>query len=270
MTNEQFERVRRLSLSLAGIALADRHRELLETRCRRLKIDPASLEALLSASEDGGPSARQQLIGLLTISHTGFFRTPLHFEIAAEHVLRVIERRGRARLWSAAAATGEEPYSLAMAVIQATGLEAPPVTILATDINPEVLEIARRGEYSEAAVSSLEPGLQSRFFIGPEASGRFRISEAVRRVVEFVQLNLSSEAWPVPGPFDVVFCRNVLMYLEGTHRYWILERLASKMAPDGLLVLDPAEHLGEAQHLFGAGSQGVYQRRSAPQGTGIS
>jgi chemotaxis protein methyltransferase CheR len=92
----------------------------------------------------------------------------------------------------------------------------------------------------------------------------------VRLVVEFVQLNLSAEAWPVDGPFDVVFCRNVLMYLDLAHRYLILERVASLIATDGLLILDPAEHLGEAEHLFGAGNKGVYPRRLAPQGTGIS
>jgi len=215
ITNEQFDRVRRLSLSLAGIVLAERHRELLVNRCRRLKIDdPASLNELLIAAERGDEPASQRLIGLLTTSYTGFFRNPWHFDIAAEHALWAIHQRGRARLWSAAAATGEEPYSLAIALIDAARRNDPPVTILATDINPQVLKHAQRGEYAEASLCSLAPDQRARFFSDSAGPGRWRISDVACRLIEFLQLNLNSEVWPVEGPFDVVFCRNLLMYLE--------------------------------------------------------
>jgi chemotaxis protein methyltransferase CheR len=79
--------------------------------------------------------------------------------------------------------------------------------------------------------------------------------------VEFRTLNLAAESWPIEGPFDVIFCRNVVMYLEACHRYAVLERMASLLAPDGLLILDPAEHTGQASHLFMQGSDGVYSRR---------
>lgn len=264
MMNEQFERVRRLSLTLTGIELADRHRELLANRCRRLRIDdPASLDALLDSAEAGGAVARQGLIGLLTTSYTGFFRNPWHFDIAAEHALWAIHKRAAARLWSAAAATGEEPYSLAMALIEITRRDDPPVTILATDINSHVLETAQGGEYAEAALGPLQPCMRERFFSEAAGPGRRRIAEPARRLVNFLQLNLDSGLWPVEGPFDVVFCRNLLMYLETTHRYSILRRIASLLAPDGILVLDPAEQLGEARQWFGPGNNGVYPLRSA-------
>jgi len=79
-------------------------------------------------------------------------------------------------------------------------------------------------------------------------------------------LNLNSEIWPVDGPFDVVLCRNLLMYLDTHHRHLVLQRMASLIAPDGLLILDPAEHLGKSSHLFGSGSDGVYPRHTAQQG----
>jgi len=266
ITNEQFDRVRRLSLSLTGIELSERHRELLVSRCRRLNIaDPAGLNELLNGVERGDASARQRLIGILTTSYTGFFRNPWHFDIAAEHALWAIHKRGKARLWSAAAATGEEPYSLAIALIDIARRDDPPVTILATDINPQVLEFAQRGEYGEASLHTLEPVQRARFFSDSAGSGRWRISEAARRLIEFLQLNLNSEVWPVDGPFDVVFCRNLLMYLETRRRYSVLQRMASLIAPDGLLILDPAEHLGEARHLFGPGNNGVYPRHVARQ-----
>ena len=130
LTCEQFDRTRKLALRLAGIELCDRHRELLGSRGRRLGIrDTAGIEALLGAAEEGDPLASRQLIGLVTTNFTGFFRHPRHFELAAEHALWAAHRRGRARLWSAAAATGEEPYSIAMALIEAFRRDDPPPTI---------------------------------------------------------------------------------------------------------------------------------------------
>jgi chemotaxis protein methyltransferase CheR len=264
ISNEQFDRVRHLSQMLAGIAIHDRHRELIARRCLRLSIkDPATLDALLCSAERGDPEAQQRLIKLLTTSHTGFFRNPRHFEIAAGHALRAIQRRGKARLWSAAAATGEEPYSLAMALISVLGRDDPPPTVLATDINSDVLSVAQRGEYDESALRSLEPGLRALFFAESAGAGRWRLAGDVRRMVEFRPLNLASSVWPVEGPFDVVLCRNVLMYLDSARRESVVGRLVSLMAPDGLLVLDPAEHLGSAHALFGPGNNGVFALRSA-------
>ena len=153
LTDQQFDRTRRLALRLTGINLFERHRELLDRRSRRLGMtDPGSFEALLHAAEDGDQRAGRQLIGLLTTNFTGFFRHPWHFQFAAEHALRAAQRRGVARLWSAAAATGEEPYSLAMALIELFRCDNPPVSILATDVDAEALAVARRGEYDERAV----------------------------------------------------------------------------------------------------------------------
>ena len=153
LTDAQFDRSRRLALRLAGIELCDRHRELLERRSRRLGVrDSAGLDSLLGAVEEGETTARQRFVCLLTTKFTGFFRHPRHFEIAAEHALRAADRRGRARLWSAAAATGEEPYSLAMALIEVFRRDDPPANILATDIDVEALAVAQQGEYGEPAL----------------------------------------------------------------------------------------------------------------------
>lgn len=264
LTDQQFERVRRLSLDLTGIELGDRHRDLIASRCRRFRIRVGhGLDTLLAASESGDPEARQSLIGLLTTNYTGFFRNPGHFDIAARHAMGAMARRGHARLWSAAAATGEEPYSLAMALITAAGREDPPAAILATDINQQVLEAARQGEYGELALKSLPPVQLERFFGAPGEDGRRRIADAPRRLVEFQPLNLADERWTIDGTFDVIFCRNLLMYLERRKRTAILHRLSALLAPDGILILDPAEHLGEAHLLFGPGNQGVYPRRPA-------
>lgn len=261
LSNQQFDRTRRLALSLAGIELAERHRELLDRRSKRVGIsDSAALDLLLQAAEEGEPTARQQLVCLLTTKHTGFFRHPVHFKIAADHAFRAARQSGRASLWSTAAATGEEPYSLAMALIEGFRSEAPPASILATDIDVEALAFAQRAEYGKAALAALEPERRDRF-LSQSAVGRWSIASELRRLVEFREMNLTNMEWEVEGPFDVILCRNVLMYLEPCHRYAVLERLASLLAPDGLLMLDPAEHLGKAAHLFTPDANGAYSRR---------
>lgn len=265
LTTEQFDRTRRLASSLAGIELVERHRNLLHRRSRRLGIrDDAGLDALLDAAEEGKSSATQQLLCLLTTKFTGFFRHPRHFEIAAEHALQVTHQRGQARLWSAGTATGEEAWSLAMALIEVLQSDNPPISIFATDIDVEAVATAQRGEYGAASLQTLSQARRERFLSETTVSQRWCVTPAVRSRVEFRTLNLVSEKWPLEGLFDVIFCRNVLMYLEACHRYAALERMASLLAPDGLLILDPAEHLGQAAHLFGPGGDGVYLPRRAP------
>jgi chemotaxis protein methyltransferase CheR len=262
LTRAQFDRTRRLALRLAGIELFERHRDVLDRRCRRSGIeDAAGFDALLDAVDEGNAHAGRRLIGLLTTNFSGFFRHPRHFDLAAEHALWAAHRRGGARLWSAAAATGEEPYSLAMSLIEVFQRDDPAATIMATDIDEDALSLARHGEYGEAALSALANAQRARFFGQPAQAGRWRVAAAASNLVEFRVLNLTDSAWPFAGPFDVVFCRNVLMYLDDAHRYSVLERMASVLAPDGILILDPAEHLGKAGHLFARGTGGVYSRR---------
>ncbi len=262
LTDEQFERARRLALGLAGIELVDRHRELLERRTARLVMRDG-FDAWLGAAERGDANARRHLIGLFTTNFTGFFRHPGHFHLAAEHALWAAHRRGPASLWSAAAATGEEPYSLAMALIDAFRCDDPAVTIVATDIDEAALAVARDAAYDEAALGAVPLTQHARFVGELTGGGRRRLVPAVRRLVEFRQVNLADVVWPLDGVFDVVFCRNVLMYLEACHRYAVLERIASMLQPGGLLLLDPTEHLGGAAPLFVDRGDGAYSRRAA-------
>jgi chemotaxis protein methyltransferase CheR len=266
LTREQFDRTWRLAIRLAGIELFERHREILDRRSRRLGIHQgAQFDALLDAADDGDAVAVQKLIGLLTTNHTGFFRHLEHFDLAAEHALWAVHRHGAARLWSAAAATGEEPYSLAMSLIEVFRRSDPAVTVLASDIDEDALAVAREGEYGAAALGEMAAERRIRFFSPTVDARRWRLRRAPRDLVAFRGLNLTDVVWPFAGRFDVVLCRNVLMYLDASHRYAVLERIASLLAPGGLLFLDPTEHLGKAGHLFAGGTNGVYScRRQSP------
>jgi chemotaxis protein methyltransferase CheR len=261
LTHEAFERTRKLALELAGIELLDRHRELLGRRSRRLGIrDAAGIIALLRDAEAGDHRASRQLIGLVTTHFTGFFRHSAQFEVAAAHAFGVVQARGRARLWSAAAATGEEPYSLAIALIERFGADDPPVRIVATDIDEVALAAARQGEYGRSALLPLAVARLDRFFGDPTAAGHRAVVPAVRRLVEFRQLNLVASMWPGEGLFDVIFARNVLMYLAARQREAATERLAARLAPGGLLIVDPVEHLGRAARDFAPPVDGVYRQ----------
>jgi len=297
---QQFERVQRLALKLEGIELVARHHLLLERRSKRIWIHSTSgFEALLDAVTAGKADATQAFLGLLTTTFTSFFRHPQHFELAAKQAVRAVQHRGQARLWSAGSATGEEPYSLAMTLIEAFDDDAPPASVLATDIHAESLEFARRGIYGDAAVRALAVSRREQFFEKTEAGDKWSITTAAQRLVAFRELNLVQvelsdlttlvnnstatqqelkdvkikHAAPSPKPrrsipasaeglFDVIFCRNVLMYLEACYRYSVLESMAALLASDGLLMLDPAEHLGKASHLFNEKGSGVYTRRN--------
>lgn len=270
LSSQQFDRTRRLALRLAGIQLSDRHRDLLARRSRRFGVrDGAGLDSLLGAAEEGEPKAVRQLLCLLTTKHTGFLRHPRQIDLAARHAVLIARRGGQARLWSAAASTGEEPYSLAMVLIEAFRRDDPPVTILATDLDAEALAVAAEGEFGERALQALTPEQRGQFFNESAVHGRYRIAPAVRRLVKFRELNLAAVTWSVEGFFDVIFCRNVLMYLEDCYRYAVLEHMASLLAPQGLLILDPAEYLGKAAHLFAPGTDGVYPRHSNSR-TGVA
>lgn len=268
LTSKQFEQAKSLALRLAGIELVERHREILSRRYSRLEIGGGGrLDSLLSRAEAGDPAASQQLLRLFTTNVTAFFRHPAHFAIAAEHALRVASQRQQVRCWSAAASTGEEPYSLAIALAGVFREGARAFSILATDVDQETLEAARRAEYTERDVADLEPRVLDRFFDKTSAH-HWEIKSELRRLVEFEPQNLIDVAWHnIEGPFDIIFCRNVLMYLEPSHRYSVAERMASILATDGLFFLDPAEYLGKAGHFFARVASGVYSlRRASNQG----
>jgi chemotaxis protein methyltransferase CheR len=148
-----------------------------------------------------------------------------------------------------------------MAVAEIFKKENPPVSIIATDVNPEALASALRGEYTELSVRGLDTARLEAHFQKSETSARWGIRPAPRRTIEFKVLNLVDAMWPVNGPFDGIFCRNVLMYLEARHRADILTRMSALLRTDGLLFLDPTKHLGGADSLFAATGEGVYVKK---------
>ena len=256
-----FELVCSLIYGRAGIALNENKAEMVYSRLvRRLRaLTLKSFAAYLSLLNDANHPEWEHFVNALTTNQTDFFREAHHFPILAAHALSVAQRP--LQLWSAASATGEEPFSMAMTLCEAFGTLAPPIHIVATDLDTGVLAKAREGIYAAERISGLAPERIKHFFLkGKNArEGTVRVRPEVRALVEFRPLNLRSEGWEVNGPFDAIFCRNVLIYFDKPTQYQVLRRLAIHLTPTGLLFAGHSESLLHAADLFRPCGKTVYR-----------
>lgn len=262
-----FERVRRLIHVRAGIALAESKEAMVYSRLsRRLRsCGIGRFRDYLDALEgDAAQPEWEQFVNALTTNLTAFFREPHHFPVLMRH-LRGLRRQRALRVWSCAASTGEEPYSIAMAAAQEWGSPSPPLEILATDLDTRVLATAEAGVYDQERVERLPPEqLQRHFLRGTGANaGRVRVRPELRALLAFRPLNLLAPDWPALAPFDAIFCRNVMIYFDKPTQYQVLRKLARLLEPDGLLFVGHSESLLFASDLFRLRAQTVYERVKA-------
>jgi chemotaxis protein methyltransferase CheR len=243
-TSSDFERVRAMIYKKAGIALADSKQEMVYSRlARRLRatgID--SFARYLDDLESGRLGEEwESFTNALTTNLTSFFREAHHFPLLAEHVKKI---HGPVTIWCSAASTGEEPYSIAMTMCEAYGTLTPPVQIIATDIDTNVLATGERGVYSIDRLDKMDPARAKKFFLRGkgEQSGMVRVRQELNKLITFKQLNLLADQWPISGQFDVIFCRNVMIYFDKATQRKILARFVPLMKPDALLFAGHSEN----------------------------
>jgi len=248
-TRADFERVRGLIYQRAGISLADSKQEMVYSRlARRLRANGiASFASYLDSLEAGRmPAEWESFTNALTTNLTSFFREAHHFPLLAEHALKARTRHGGAPLtiWCSASSTGEEPYSIAMTVCEAFNTLTPPVQIIATDIDTNVLATASAGVYPLDRVDKMDPARLRRFFLKGKGTqdGLVRVRPELRQLITFRQLNLLADGWDVKGPFDAIFCRNVMIYFDKATQRKILSRFVPLMKPDALLFAGHSEN----------------------------
>lgn len=206
----------------------------------------------------GGEEEVTHLIDAISTNHTYFFREEGHFAALREVILpqllarRTRERWPALRVWSAACSTGEEPYSIAIALSQqlTAGANAWPWRIEATDISTRVLEKARRAIYPAEALSKMEPALvKSAFQVGhSDMEGFYRVQPRLQSTVNFRQLNLLEGAAPFSEPFHVIFCRNVMIYFDRATQEELIGRLSQMLVPGGFLMVGHSESLTAIKH----------------------
>ncbi|MBC7229585.1 MAG: protein-glutamate O-methyltransferase CheR [Actinobacteria bacterium] len=221
----------------------------LSKRLRRLGLkDFRSYLAYLD--EDG--DELEAMINAITTNYTSFFREPEHFQfIRRRFIPELLERDQRkVRLWSAGCATGEEPYSLAMELLEGIpDIDARDVLVLATDVSTRALAAAVEGLYPPEPVFKCEPRYRKRYFMEEEDSGMFSVAPRVRRLVRLRHLNLF-DPWPMRGPFDLILCRNVMIYFEREPKRELVRRFHDILRPGGYLLVGHSESLTGDEHGF--------------------
>jgi len=246
--DREFRRICALIRERAGIELGDSKRTLCQTRLsRRMRVlgvsDYREYVALL---DDPHAAEHDELVNALTTNVSSFFRELHHFEMLAATILPPLVARGdKIRVWSAGCSTGEEPWSLAMVVRELIGERSGvDVKILATDIDTQVLAHARAGIYTADQIEPVSPQRRKRFLArGSGANhGLWRVADELRGLVTFNQLNLF-DAWPMRGPFDLISCRNVIIYFDVPNKAKLLRGFHTKLTPDGYLLLGHSESL---------------------------
>jgi chemotaxis protein methyltransferase CheR len=265
LTEADFERVRQLIYQRAGISLHAGKQAMVYSRLsRRLRETRHTgfadyLDWLARASSADAEAEWQEFVNCLTTNLTAFFREEHHFHALVEDLKARAARP--IRMWCNAASTGEEPYSLAMTVAETLGTSAQ-VKIICSDIDTKVLATAQRGVYA-ADARGLSPERLKRHFMRGKGSndGHIRVKPELARYIEFRSFNLMSASWAALGdPFDLVFCRNVMIYFDNPTQRKVLERMHAAMKPGSLLYVGHSENFSEARDLFRLRGKTVYER----------
>ena len=250
LSDAEFRFICSLVYSSTGIVLDERKREMvyrrLMRRLRETKLPTFSAYCdLLKNDEQELPA----FINSITTNLTSFFRENHHFEYLKNHILpRLLQqnRNRRIRLWSAACSTGEEPYSIAMCLREtlAEQLSSWDIKILATDLDTECIAKAKEGIYRQDNIKDITPERQKRWFMkGRSADSNFvKIKPELAEIITFKKLNLLDD-WPMQGPFDVIFCRNVLIYFDRQTQAELIDRYHNLLSPGGHLMLGHSESL---------------------------
>ena len=270
LTEAQFLEISALVKGLCGINLHDGKKELVKARlAKRLRaLHMAGYEEYIAhvRAEGNGPELVAMLDALST-NLTHFFREADHFRYLADVLVPRAQAaaagtRPRLRLWSAGCSTGEEPYSLAVTLAEAIGnLAAWDIAVLATDLSTRVLAQAGEGVYDAQRLAALPHGALAKYF-APVTSGRapqYQVRPVLRSLIHFGRLNLM-EAWPMRGPFDIIFCRNVMIYFDKETQAALVERFRKILAPGGTLCIGHSESLAGVRHQFRYVQPTVYEK----------
>ncbi len=262
-TAADFERVRKLLHEHAGIALSAAKQDMVYSRlARRVRVcGDRSFAQYLARLERKDAREWEAFINSLTTNLTSFFREAHHFESLSRHLKSIAEKR-TIKIWCNAASTGEEPYSIAMTAVEAFNSPTPPVSIIASDLDTQVLAQAERGIYPAERVAKLAPEQVSRHFLKGNGvpEGSLQAKPELRRLITFRRINLLEAGWPVQGPLDAIFCRNVMIYFDKKTQYDVLKRFVPLLREDGLLFAGHSESFLHATDLFRSLGRTIYER----------
>lgn len=267
-TDKDFRLIQNLVGRHTGISLSDAKRDLVYSRlARRLRaLGMVHFKDYIHVLDDENEDELIQFTNAITTNLTSFFRENHHFEHLAKTALPEIMKRNaqsrRIRIWSAGCSTGEEPYSLAMTIRETVpATQGWDVKILATDLDSNVLERAQNGLYAEERVNGISKSRLRKYFMKGrgENSENVRVSPSLQELITFKQLNLMHE-WPIKGPFDIIFCRNVVIYFDKPTQKILFERYANILHPEGYLYVGHSESLYRVTKKFELIGNTIYKQ----------
>ncbi len=268
-TREDFDYLRKVVSDTTGIVSSEdkytMYYSRLATRLRALGL--ADFRAYREYLGRNPETESIELINSVTTNLTSFFREKHHFDYLRDQLVPQKKQNGerRLRIWSAGCSSGEEAYSIAITLQQAIAdLNHWDIRILATDIDSHVLATAQDGIYDAARVASLDQALLKRHFepVADDNRGRVRVDDNLRRMIRFQQLNLLHR-WPIQEKFDLIFCRNVVIYFSGETKVELVDRFADQLVSNGLLMMGHSESLYRTSSRFELLGKTVYQLTEA-------
>ena len=269
LSDQEFKEIRQVIKDLTGISMSETKRQLIYRRVSsRLKAaNVESFSEYMDLLRQGDAIEIEEFSNAVTTNLTSFFREKHHFEYLAKTILPEVnaasaDTKRRLRIWSAGCSTGEEPYSIAITLQEAMPqLALWDAKILCTDLDTAVLSTSKEGVYACQRVEKLEPRLLQRWFKKSRVKGdeRVRVSPALQKLTVFRQLNLMYE-WPMRGPFDVIFCRNVIIYFDKPTQRILIDRYADLLKDGGYLILGHSESLFNVSDRFSLIGHTMYQK----------
>ncbi|WP_260996972.1 CheR family methyltransferase [Thalassolituus hydrocarboniclasticus] len=265
MTDEDFAQIAHLAGELTGIVLGNHKRNMVYSRiARRVRAcGYSTFRQYLDYLEKNLDAESTEFINSLTTNLTSFFREEHHFTFLKEALFPQLrfanKERKRLRIWSAGCSIGQEAYSIAITLRQVGFPSDWDIKILATDLDSNVLDTGRSGVYPASHVEGLEQGLVKRFFLRSRDERSVQVKDEIRSLVYFKRLNLL-ENWPVKGPFDVIFCRNVVIYFNKDTQRILFDRYADLLPIGGHLMIGHSENLSGITDRFESLGNTIYRK----------
>ncbi len=266
MTDADFSHIREVVYDSAGIVLGDHKREMvysrLSRRIRHYKL--GSFSEYLQYLESHKENEFSHFINSITTNLTSFFREQHHFDFLEKTAIPKLKswhsNDKKIRIWSAGCSTGEEPYSIAMTIKQPLALPGWDVKILATDLDSNVLAKASDGIYADLNTKQLDKKILNDCFLHNQSGDSYKIKPDYQKLIHFKRLNLL-EKWPMKGPFDIIFCRNVVIYFDQQTKTDLFKRYAQMLRPGGYLFLGHSESMQRDIHELEPLGHTIYRRK---------
>ena len=246
-----FDAIAAIAHREAGLSLPREKSAMVAARLRRRmgRLGISSFEEYLRLITDPDGTERRRMVAALTTNVSSFFREPHHFEALRAQILPdLLERAAagaRLRIWSAGCANGQEAYSIALTILDlAPDASSLDIRILGTDIDPSVVRFSELGTYHSSMMGDVPERMRSQYFVFDSFSNTFRAADALRQLVLFRDLNLHGP-WPMPGRFDVIFCRNVVIYFDEAGQKSLWPRFEDRLTDSGWLIVGHSERIAE-------------------------